>query len=899
MDTFWDNFQSLSPIKEVLKDHQHFFAHISENKAAETLDEHSQLVMGYAVTLIRENNLEKTLCNLIEEVLRVNNLQDCVGGGNFIQRLFAATILYHDLGKVNDDFQYEKMNNRKLFNKHDFSFHPSSGHSLPGSFLFMRLFIEKIINKEWTHPDQCKFIGICAGFAYVIYAHHRSHLNIVFDNSFFSQYKDFYSDLSFFYSKLIESDESQRTDNAIKNIEFIQQKSLEKADFSLFALLKLSSSLLTASDYLATHEYMNDSPTADFGVWNNRSRIMDLCSYLRNYKHNKFIFEQVETMQMEHPSKISNENLNRLRSEMAVEVIRTLRENTDKTLFYLEAPTGGGKTNLSMIAASELLDKNTDINKIFYVFPFTTLITQTSKSLRESFNLSDDELGELHSRATVVDCQDGEFGDKYTDYINRLFGYYPLSVMSHVRFFDILKGCGKEENYLLHRMANSIVIIDELQSYNPFIWDRILYLIKEYSRLFNIRFILMSATLPRIDKLNIKLPLSTSFVDLLPNSEIYLKNPNFSDRVRFCFDLLKDEKVIKVEELIEVVINKSEQYQQTAESVHTIVEFIYKKSATSFYDKITDFKHPFDYIFVLSGTILDVRRKEIVDFLKNPQNRKYNILLLTTQVVEAGVDIDMDLGFKNVSLIDSDEQLGGRVNRNANKKQAEVYLFRMDNAESLYKGDLRYQIMRENITLDEHEEILKKKDFGRLYEKVFEKKDKINDSKQIRNIWSEFIEKGIQRLDFNFVDKQVEIIKNTNTTIFVPIDLPIQSDSTKEVIFSKSEIDFLNRFDIIPNEGFISGEKIWELYCLFVKSKSKIFNLEETINFKVLNRIMGKFTFSLFSFSQDMQNLMGGLGEEAYGYFYFSHWNDTSNGIAPYSLEGGLNCDVLKTSNFI
>lgn len=67
----------------------------------------------------------------------------------------------------------------------------------------------------------------------------------------------------------------------------------------------------------------------------------------------------------------------------------------------------------------------------------------------------------------------------------------------------------------------------------------------------------------------------------------------------------------------------------------------------------------FDEVFLLSGTILEPRRREIINELKNPLSRKKNILLITTQVVEAGVDIDMDLGFKNISLIDSDEQLAG------------------------------------------------------------------------------------------------------------------------------------------------------------------------------------------------------------------------------------------------
>lgn len=60
------------------------------------------------------------------------------------------------------------------------------------------------------------------------------------------------------------------------------------------------------------------------------------------------------------------------------------------------------------------------------------------------------------------------------------------------------------------------------------------------------------------------------------------------------------------------------------------------------------------------------QEKEIIDFIKNIHNK--NVLLVTTQVVEAGVDIDMDIGFKEKSLVDSDEQLAGRINRNSSRR---------------------------------------------------------------------------------------------------------------------------------------------------------------------------------------------------------------------------------------
>ena len=127
--------------------------------------------------------------------------------------------------------------------------------------------------------------------------------------------------------------------------------------------------------------------------------------------------------------------------------------------------------------------------------------------------------------------EDGIYGDKTQDYIDRLFALYPVCVLSHVKFFDMLKGNRKEMNYLFHRLANSVVVIDELQTYNPLLWDKMYYLIEQYARFFNVRFILMSATLPKIGKLNVPLTQKTEFVDLLPRAREYIVNPNFAGRV--------------------------------------------------------------------------------------------------------------------------------------------------------------------------------------------------------------------------------------------------------------------------------------------------------------------------------------------------------------------------------
>jgi CRISPR-associated endonuclease/helicase Cas3 len=102
--------------------------------------------------------------------------------------------------------------------------------------------------------------------------------------------------------------------------------------------------------------------------------------------------------------------------------------------------------------------------------------------------------------------------------------------------------------------------------------------------------------------------------------------------------------------------------------------------------------------------------------------------------VEAGVDIDMDLGFKDRSIIDSDEQLAGRINRNVNKESCTLYLFNYNKESVIYGHDHRYKITKEHIREDEYRRILKYKDFDSLYDKIFDERNKWNTKEMVQTL---------------------------------------------------------------------------------------------------------------------------------------------------------------------
>ncbi len=886
-----------------------------ENREPETLEEHIKLVEKYFLRLAEFNGLEAIIDVLIDKIITGLNADDSLK--SFTKHLFYNSIIYHDYGKINHLFQQKdginNFNEKIKIREH----REGSNHSVLSAYLYLihQFAQSDSLNLDDKNQTIADFITTC--FSFPIYKHHSSYLSkidssISYANENIVYLKDFLNEFSI---KITEED-ADCFHELINDMELTLSHIYElKSDFdflSLFALLKLNYSLLTASDYMATSDYMNDiklETKEHFGLITGEMKKRLIANFDNNEKTpyngeliretNIYLKKNLDELQEK-----SNSNLNIIRQKMGAEVLMNIEKYKNEKVFYIEAPTGGGKTNMSMIAIRKMLELHSEINKVFYVFPFTTLITQTTMAIKDTFGLSDSEIAQLHSKASFQEKEyeneiDAKYGKEKRNQIDNLFVNYPFVLLTHIRFFDILKSNKKDVNYLLHRLANSIVIIDELQAYNPEHWDKIKYFIANYAELLNVRFVIMSATLPKIDEIKLSGYTPKSFVSLIPEAKKYLQNPNFADRVEIKTDLL--DKTIEINALVEIVFQKSKQYSKNREdeyqgSVYTIIEFIFKKSASEFYTISAEINKTkfFDEIFVLSGTIIEPRRKYIIEYLKDNENRKKNILLITTQVVEAGVDIDMDLGFKNQSLIDSDEQLAGRINRNINKKNCELWLFKHDTPKSIYGEDLRYKATQK-FDADFIKKILTEKTFEELYEKVFEQIEKDNDSAYKKGLTG-YLD-NFKRIDFKGIEQDFKLIDSENASIFVPLDISVKC--YKEINnFSENELRFIEQNECFMLKDEVSGEKIWNLYSSLIENKEIDFSAK-ALNLKILNGIMSKFVFSIFiKKANDLQKYCK-FNEETSdykNYQYYKFEKEYIGGDKIYDLLSGINEKLLDKS---
>lgn len=885
--------------RSIIKNADSYYAHLpneGNNNKPETLAEHSSLVVRYAQKLCRMHNLHPVISQLIESSIPQTLEQRSVMV-EMVHELFWQSIAFHDFGKVNRKFQTSRMKHSStdmLKVEHDFEHH----HAIISVYIFLALYFKRLMKCHFSNEhNEMEFVSnIALYLSYPMYKHHASALDEC-------QKKDNWDRVDMFSLRpylqlfdggmdddLIENYHGCLLANANFNclFEIFNDESICTDDrFSLYSLVRLNYSLLTASDYLATAHYMNGwkEMIANYGIMDENLRNKIITNARESKPYNRLAFENADkgNILINLPQERNNNNLNVLRTNLAAEVISNIRKNADKRLFYIEAPTGAGKTNVSMLAMSELLRLDTSLQKVCYVFPFTTLITQTFKAVKETLGLDGNEVAEIHSKAAF---KTGEYEDDYHNFINCLMQNYPVSLMSHVKFFDILKTNDKETNYLMHRLANSVVIIDEVQSYSPQIWDKMVYFISNYAHYFNMRFILMSATLPKIGDLT-KVNKSNDFVYLVSNKNRYFQNPNFCNRVSFDYSLLewgipnKDQIDNYLSNLLEFVNEKSVEYAKSnklyPDSVFTIVEFIFKNTADKFYSLCKQSNKTFDYVFLLSGTILETRRQQIIKALKSDEYRKKRVLLVTTQVVEAGVDIDMDLGFKDKSLIDSEEQLAGRINRNVNKQECKLYVFDCNTEKTLYGGDERFKTMRE-MGIDVYKEILQKKDFDKLYNIIMGNIDRRNNSQFVHNI--DDLKRSVATLDYLEVDKLFKIIDGQSQSVFIPLRIDKQ-------LLSQDHIDSANDLGISSND-YLDGHDVWEKYVEVLCNREDF--VDTKINLKKLQGLLSCFSISLFPSGKEY-NALRTYGEEKYGFLYL--YSEI------YIFEDGINTGVLSESNYL
>ena len=733
----------------------------------ETLLAHTELTNKYFFKFWQSKNSDEIFDRFCDVFWQKENIDNKLKNKakDLLKEIIMTIPIFHDIGKVNPNFQLMKL---KVNDFKENEAYVNTHHSFLSSMFYMD-YCRKLVYDE---KNEDEIVNLLAEFilynGYIIARHHSelgsltefTKLINLDDDTYFSKLKriinneDIYSVKIDFIKSDIE-DMFRNLNKVDKDAEKVGKRSIKQGVY-LSIYIRWLYSLLVASDYYATSEFMNEADFSentdlnDIDKWDSVYENTDLLKNIRQYQQERYSISDEELNTVT--------DINILRSEIFCEVEEKIKANTDENIFYLEAPTGSGKSNTAINASFKLMQHDKRLQKIFYIYPFNTLVEQNLETLEKVFADNEDikqNIAVINSitpiKVSEKDLNDNEEKDVYQKaLLDRQFLNYPMILSTHVSLFNIIFGNRQSDVLAFYQLANSVIVLDEIQSYKNKIWAEIICYLKELAKMFNIKIIIMSATLPDLDILS---RFQAQAVDLLENSSRFFAVDCFKNRVKLNYDLLKVDK----DSILDELKTHLKQYLKSDKKI--LIEFIKKKTAHDFWVDLQeneDFKDV--QIEYLSGDDSIAERKRILDKVKKATD---TIILVSTQVIEAGVDIDMDIGYKNISKLDSEEQFLGRINRSC-KKEGIAYFFEVDEASDIYKDDVR---LSESIVLKDvnMQKILELKLFDEYYKKVLE-----TTMGKYSYHFDEFI-KDISDLNYESISTHMKLIDDTQDMVQIYI----------------------------------------------------------------------------------------------------------------------------------
>lgn len=767
------------PIEDIIVKPELFYAHCDRDngKNPEILKEHVDRCYHYFEELWEHKNFKAVFENFQKEL--APELSD--EGIKLFYSLIVNVIIFHDCGKINPRFQSIKMKNTlKKWTAIDCL--DGTKHSILSAAIYLDYFYEKIQESLLSKDEKNMIHVFMLVNAYVISRHHGN----------LSRFEEFLEEfqpnrqLADIFSCMNQGDFAEvyhgpfcKRDRHMMNMPRqntrIYHSFLEKqsSHAGLYTYIRFLFSVLVSCDYYATSEYDNGIQMSAFGTIENTE-------FATQYEQS----ERVKQIRRLNPESCVDDkkDINILRNRMFYEAEQTLLKNKDTNIAFIEAPTGAGKSNLAMNCSLKLLDKN--INKIFYVYPFNTLVEQNYDTLEKIYGQTDifKSIAVINSITPIPlngtrkfwENLDKEKNEKFYQkaLLDRQFLNYPFILTTHVNLFQIMFGCEREAAISFYQLAGSVVVLDEIQSYKNVLWTEIMMFLQCYSKLLNMKIIIMSATLPKLDMLTGN---HEKVVNLIENPEKYFQDARFKKRVALSYELLYQDKKIEMKELYAHVLGQAQKGRKL------LMEFITKTSAEKFYHMLTESGQEDLQIFCMTGDDNQIDRKRILREMDTADQDKA-VILVATQVVEAGIDIDMDIGYKDISKLDSEEQFIGRINRNF-KRKGVVYFFDMDNESGIYKEDYRVDTAY-TLRKDEMKQLLADKNFGKYYDYILKGIRKYRNDRKNENGIEAFVD-NVKKLDFVWISQKMKLIdKNDDWKMSVYFAREITTD-TGEIIDGK------------------------------------------------------------------------------------------------------------------
>lgn len=562
--------------------------------------------------------------------------------------------------------------------------------------------------------------------------------------------------------------------------EVVTSSKYEVKDLYLSFLTRMLYSCLVDADFLDTENFMrNGTQGRDSGE--------SLAAILKKAT------EHIITKGWLKPA--NKDNLNGRRRKILKACINNGR-NQRPGFYKLTVPTGGGKTVSSFMFALEHAVKN-KMDRIIYVAPYTTIIEQNSGVLKElagEFNVL-----EHHSSFDFGESEELRKMELATENWD-----IPIVVTTNVRFFESFYGNKSSQCRKLHNVANSVIIFDEVQSLPDEYLLPCLETIKQLTQYYGCSSVFCTATQPSLDQM---LGDITPF-ELCPNVE-----EQFAAFKRHQFE---NKGVVTEDDLVDQL--SREKQALCVVNTRAIAQRLYRKLG------------PNSGVYCLSTLMTPKDRKAAIEEISerlDSKVRQKRCVVISTSLIEAGVDLDFQNVYRQLAGIDSILQAAGRCNRGGNEdwEDCKVYVFQLE--EPCTRGEQSRKASVAQVLLEKGRSLEDLQIIDDYFSELYALDADSHDHKGILNLFSY---PGTEQ--FREAAQRMTMIEKRGVDLIVPN--PEIEDLIAQLRYggglSKEDFRHLQKFTIqIPS--WETGALLRESQITEVENMANLYQLEDSTRY--------------------------------------------------------------------
>jgi len=733
------------------------------------LFEHLTEVSSKSIATVRGKNFDFSL-NSANENWRLSS--------ELFNTLTQIASLFHDLGKATPFFQEYIRNTEGVYDE-------KKNHALI-SAIFVFFAAENVLKNQKIDNNFKLFLEI---FMFISVKRHHGGLENIKNELFIEKHrKNLLIQLNSLDTLKMEkfiSELSHDLDISIKWSDFVNylnQKEYENKfdDFAFDYLdilkklpLETKISLYFLQQIIYSSILYGDKGDVILGKKNNKIELINILHKIEQYriKHN---FIQPKT------------KIDELKNEAFENSLKNIEIVFDKAryIYSLTLPTGLGKT-ITAYAIADKLRKMIGLkeSKIIINIPMTSIIDQNFEVYKEILETEDSNILLKHHHLAETDYKfkDEKYSFDESQFLIETWQSDTI-VTTFVQLLETFFSCDKKRLLKLPNIANSIVLLDEIQTVPFELWETIRETFKVIGKRFNTYFVLISATQPLI------FDLALDIFELVPDYKKYFR---FFNRTR----LIINKSNISFSKFNEIVSNYAVENLQK----DILVILNTKKASRDCFTYLTEIQIDNTDYYYLSTLITPFERKKIISLIKKTKGRRK--IIVSTQLVEAGVDISVDTVFRQIAPLDSIIQAAGRGNRyNEKSCISDIYIYSIEDfkkATNLIYGSIL--ITKTEIVLKGYD-IVEECDYLQLIENYF---------KEIRKQSNELKNELLSAItELRFADVNLKLIPEINSdSVFVQLN--------------KDAITVWNKYcEIYVNKDFTE----WDRKEKFSKIKSDFYN---------------------------------------------------------------------------